>query len=120
MNSFVARNLDAALKWEDVTWLCKKTKLPVLVKGIMHPDDAVRAIKAGVRGIIVSNHGARQLDTVPATIEVLPDIVAAVRKEDSSVEVYLDGGIRRGTDVLKAIALGARGTDGSSLLATCI
>jgi isopentenyl diphosphate isomerase/L-lactate dehydrogenase-like FMN-dependent dehydrogenase len=101
--------LDAALKWEDVTWLCKKTKLPVLVKGIMHPDDAVKAIKAGVRGIIVSNHGARQLDTVPATIEVLPDIVAAVKKEDSSVEVYLDGGIRRGTDVLKAIALGARG-----------
>jgi (S)-2-hydroxy-acid oxidase len=108
LNSFVARNLDAALKWEDVTWLCKKTKLPVLVKGIMHPDDAVKAIKAGVRGIIVSNHGARQLDTVPATIEVLPDIVAAVKKEDSSVEVYLDGGIRRGTDVLKAIALGAR------------
>jgi hypothetical protein len=81
------------------------TKLPVLVKGILRADDALRAVSHGASGIIVSNHGARQLDTTPATILVLPEIVDAVA---GAVEVYVDGGIRRGTDVLKAIAYGAR------------
>jgi isopentenyl diphosphate isomerase/L-lactate dehydrogenase-like FMN-dependent dehydrogenase len=81
------------------------TKLPVLVKGILRADDAMRAVNHGASGIIVLNHGARQLDTTPATISVLPEIVDAVA---GAIEVYLDGGIRRGTDVLKAMAYGAR------------
>jgi len=77
----------------------------VLLKGVLHPDDARLAIEHGAAGIIVSNHGARQLDTVPATIESLPGLMEAV---DGKIEVLIDGGIRRGTDVFKAIALGAK------------
>ncbi len=91
--------------WEDVEWLRSKTKLPVLLKGILNPEDAARAAKTGVDGIIVSNHGGRELDTVPATITVLPEIM---EKTEGRLTVLLDGGIRRGTDVLKALALGAR------------
>jgi 4-hydroxymandelate oxidase len=76
----------------------------VLVKGVVRGDDARRAVEHGAAGVVVSNHGGRQLDTSPATIDVLPEIVDAV---DGEVEVLIDGGIRRGTDVLKAIALGA-------------
>ena len=96
---------DATLTWKDIEWLARLTKLPVLVKGILRSDDALRAVRHGASGIIVSNHGARQLDTTPATILVLPEIVDAVA---GAVEVYVDGGIRRGTDVLKAMACGAR------------
>jgi 4-hydroxymandelate oxidase len=90
--------------WRDVEWLKSATTLPVLLKGILTGDDADRAVTAGVAGIVVSNHGARNLDTVPATIDALPEVAAAVA---SRVPVLLDGGVRRGTDVLKAIALGA-------------
>lgn len=93
------------LSWEHIDWLRKTTTLPIALKGIAHPDDARLAIERGVSAIIVSNHGGRQLDTVPATIELLPAIVAAV---DGRVPVLLDGGIRRGTDVVKAIAIGAQ------------
>lgn len=96
---------ETALRWEDVSWLAETSGLPVWVKGVVHPEDAALAVEAGVGGIIVSNHGARQLDTSIATIDALPDVVAAVRGE---VEVLLDGGIRRGTDIMKAIAHGAR------------
>jgi isopentenyl diphosphate isomerase/L-lactate dehydrogenase-like FMN-dependent dehydrogenase len=101
----IATLFDTALAWKDIEWLAGITKLPVLVKGILRSDDALLAVKHGASGIIVSNHGARQLDTTPATISVLPKIVDAV---DGKIEVYVDGGIRRGTDVLKAIACGAR------------
>ncbi|MEZ4519494.1 MAG: alpha-hydroxy acid oxidase [Chloroflexota bacterium] len=101
-----ARELvDDSLSWQDVDWLASITDLPILVKGIVHPDDARLAIDHGAAGIIVSNHGGRQLDTAPATIEVLPDVVAAV---NGQVPVIVDGGIRRGTDVIKALALGAQ------------
>jgi 4-hydroxymandelate oxidase len=103
--AYVAANFDSALTWKDVEWLAQITRLPILVKGILRADDALSAINHGAAGIVVSNHGARQLDTTPATISVLPEIVDAVA---SAVEVYVDGGIRRGTDVLKAIAYGAR------------
>lgn len=103
--AYVASQFDPALSWKDVQWLRGLTKLPVLVKGILRTDDALRAIDHGASAIIVSNHGGRQLDTTPPTISVLPEIVDAVA---GAVEVYLDGGIRRGTDVLKAIAYGAR------------
>jgi len=102
---YITSLVDPALTWKDIEWLNGLTKLPVLVKGILRSDDALLAVKHGASGIIVSNHGARQLDTTPATISVLPEIVDAV---GGKVEVYVDGGIRRGTDVLKAIACGAR------------
>lgn len=96
---------ETALRWEDVTWLAEASGLPVWVKGLVHPEDAELAVEAGVGGIIVSNHGARQLDTSIATIDALPEVVAAVK---GRVEVLLDGGVRRGTDIMKALALGAR------------
>ena len=105
MAAYIASLFDPALTWKDIEWLVRLTKLPVLVKGILRPDDAQRAVSHGASGIIVSNHGARQLDTTPATISILPEIVDAVA---GAVELYVDGGIRRGTDVLKAIAYGAR------------
>jgi 4-hydroxymandelate oxidase len=93
-----------AATWKDVDWLRAFTRLPLVLKGILDPDDAELAIQAGAQGIIVSNHGARNLDTVPATIDALPDVVARVQ---GRVPLLVDGGIRRGTDVLKSIALGA-------------
>uniref|UniRef100_A0A8B9LIQ1 (S)-2-hydroxy-acid oxidase n=1 Tax=Astyanax mexicanus TaxID=7994 RepID=A0A8B9LIQ1_ASTMX len=102
---YVAQAIDPSLKWEDVAWLKRITSLPVVVKGVLRAEDAKEALKYGVDGILVSNHGARQLDCVPATIDALPEIVEAV---EGRVEVYLDGGVRRGTDVLKALALGAK------------
>jgi 4-hydroxymandelate oxidase len=97
--------MSADLSWESVDWLRKITTLPIVVKGILHPADASIAVNHGVDAIIVSNHGGRQLDSAPATIEQLPEIVDAVRGD---APVLLDGGIRRGTDIVKALALGAR------------
>lgn len=90
--------------WADVQWLQSITRLPVLLKGVLHPDDARQAVSVGVAGLIVSNHGGRTLDTSPSTASVLPRITDAVA---GAVPLLVDGGIRRGTDVLKAIALGA-------------
>lgn len=90
--------------WTDVEWYVAQTKLPLVVKGILNPDDAEQAIKVGAKAIFVSNHGGRSMDTVPATIDVLPAIVDRVA---GRVPVLIDGGIRRGTDVLKALAYGA-------------
>jgi 4-hydroxymandelate oxidase len=103
--AYFAELLDPSLTWDALGWLRSITKLPVLVKGIVRADDAVRAVEHGAAGIVVSNHGGRQLDASPATIEVLPRIVDAVA---GRAEVLLDGGVRRGADVLKALALGAR------------
>ncbi len=92
------------LTWKDIEWIQSFTKIPILLKGILNPDDAEKAVQIGASGIIVSNHSGRNLDTVPATIEVLPRIAEKVNKQ---IPILMDGGIRRGTDVLKAIALGA-------------
>ena len=92
------------LTWKEMEWLISFSKVPVLLKGILNFNDAEKAINIGASGIIVSNHSGRNLDTVPATIEVLPRIVERVNKR---IPILMDGGIRRGTDVLKAIALGA-------------
>jgi len=94
-----------AATWADVQWLRKLTRLPILLKGILAADDALRALDAGIDGIIVSNHGGRTLDTLPATINVLPSIAQAV---NGRIPLLLDGGIRRGTDIFKALALGAK------------
>jgi len=91
--------------WETLDWLKTLTSLPIIAKGILTAEDALLALERGVSGIIVSNHGGRQLDTALASIEALPEIVDVVA---GRCEVYLDSGIRRGTDVLKALALGAR------------
>lgn len=107
--AYVSELFDPALSWEDIDWLAGLTRLPILVKGIVHPEDGRLAVEHGAAGVIVSNHGGRQLDTSPATIEALPDVLAAVRDAagGSDVPVLVDGGIRRGTDVVKALALGA-------------
>jgi 4-hydroxymandelate oxidase len=102
---YVRRLVNPAMTWRDVEWLKSITKLPILIKGILRADDSLKAIESGVAGIVVSNHGGRQLDTAPATIEVLPQIAEAV---DGRIEILIDGGIRRGTDVIKALALGAK------------
>jgi 4-hydroxymandelate oxidase len=101
----VARRHDASFCWRDLEWLRSLAALPIVLKGILRADDARRAVDSGVAGIVVSNHGARQLDGVPSTIEALPGVVEAV---GGRAEVLLDGGVRWGTDVLKALGLGAR------------
>lgn len=103
--AYVRENFKSDLGFDDLDWLCGCTGLPVVVKGVCRGDDARRVAEHGSKAVVVSNHGGRQLDTAPATCEVLPDVVEAV---GDRCEVYVDGGIRRGSDVLKAIALGAR------------
>jgi isopentenyl diphosphate isomerase/L-lactate dehydrogenase-like FMN-dependent dehydrogenase len=97
--------VDPTLTWRDLEWLREACPLPILLKGILSAEDALLAAEHGAAGVIVSNHGGRQLDGVAATLDALPEVVEAVRDD---VEVLLDGGVRRGADVLKALALGAR------------
>jgi 4-hydroxymandelate oxidase len=89
----------------DLEWLVQRCAMPVVVKGVLRGDDAKRCVGCGVKGIMVSNHGGRHLDTTVTTAEVIAEIIEAV---GTTAEVYVDGGIRRGTDILKALALGAR------------
>jgi len=96
---------DPALNWDDLDWLASLLPLPILLKGVLHPADAARALEYGTRAILVSNHGGRQLDSAVAALDALPGVVEAVA---GRAEVLVDGGVRRGTDVLKALALGAR------------
>lgn len=102
--SFRGGRVDKRLTWKDIDWLRSITRLPLVLKGILDPDDADRAVKAGVDGLIISNHGGRNLDTVPASIDALP---AVAEKVAGRVPILMDSGIRRGTDVVKALALGA-------------
>jgi len=94
----------AAFFWEDMTWIRDLWKGPIVIKGVLTAEDAKRSLDHGAAAVVVSNHGGRQLDSVPATMRVLPEIVAAVKGQ---AEVFLDSGIRRGTDVVKALCLGA-------------
>ena len=103
--AYVRDNFKSDLGFDDLDWLCGCTGLPVVVKGVCRGDDARRATDHGAKALVVSNHGGRQLDTAPATCEVLPHVVDAT---GDRCEIYADGGIRRGSDVLKAVALGAR------------
>ena len=105
LSRFVGEQFDPSATWEDLAWLRGLWRGPVLVKGVLRPDDAARAVDAGVDGIVVSNHGGRQLDHAIASLDALPAIADAV---GDRVPVLLDGGVRRGTDILKALALGAR------------
>lgn len=101
---YVKKNLDASLNWNDLSWIRSVTNLPLILKGIACREDAIIAAEHNIEGIVISNHGRRQLDTCRATINVLPEVAEAVK---GKTEIYLDGGIRRGTDILKSIALGA-------------
>ena len=101
----LAWTIDASLTWRDFEWLRDSTPLPVVLKGICRAEDAARGVELGAKGILVSNHGGRQLDGAPATVEALPHVVDAVA---GRVPVLVDGGVRRGTDILRALALGAQ------------
>ena len=103
--AWVAKNLDPAISWDDLAWIREASGLPVIVKGIVRGDDAARAVDAGASAVVVSNHGGRQLDGAIATARALPDVVDAVAGQ---APVWVDGGIRRGVDVLRALCLGAQ------------
>jgi 4-hydroxymandelate oxidase len=107
MTAYVDSLWDASIGWSDLDWLASITSLPIVPKGILHPDDARLAVEHGARAIMVSNHGGRQLDGAIAALDALPAVAEAV---GDRAEVLVDGGIRRGTDVIKALALGARAT----------
>jgi 4-hydroxymandelate oxidase len=104
--AYAVKQLDPGITWKDLDWLTGISSLPILVKGILRPDDARRAMDHGAAGVVISNHGGRQLDTTPAAIEVLPRIIDEL---GFAGDVLIDGGVRRGTDILKAVAMGAKG-----------
>jgi L-lactate dehydrogenase (cytochrome) len=103
--SWIARNFDRSVTWKDLDWVREVWDGPIVVKGILDVEDARDAVKAGAQGLVVSNHGGRQLDGVRSSISALPKIAQAV---GSDLEVYMDGGVRSGLDVLKALSLGAK------------
>jgi L-lactate dehydrogenase (cytochrome) len=103
--SWIDSQFDPSVTWRDIEWLRREWPGTLILKGILEPEDACAAADAGVQGIVVSNHGGRQLDSAPSSISALPRIVDAV---DSRVEVLMDGGVHNGQDVVKAMALGAR------------
>ena len=107
LSSWTDEQFDPRLSWDDVAWIKERWGGKLILKGILDPEDAREAADTGADAIIVSNHGGRQLDGAPSSIEVLPGIVEAV---GDRIEVHLDGGIRSGQDVLKALCLGAKGT----------
>ena len=108
----ISEFIDPSLSWEDITWIQSITDLPIILKGVGCGIDTVLAYKAGCAGVVLSNHGGRQLDTARSGIEILPEAVAALNETDSDwrsrFEVYVDGGVRRGSDIFKALALGAK------------
>jgi len=107
LSSWTNEQFDPQLSWKDVEWIRERWGGKLILKGILDVDDAKMAVESGADAVIVSNHGGRQLDGAPSTISVLPEIVAAVGDQ---IEIHLDGGIRSGQDVLRALCLGAKGT----------
>ena len=107
--SWTADQFDPQLNWNDIAWIKEAWDGPLILKGIMSPDDAVEAYKHGGDAIVVSNHGGRQLDGAPSSISALEPIIEALAQHNSNMEVYMDGGITQGQDILRAKALGADG-----------
>eukprot|EP00340_Litonotus_pictus_P008906 CAMPEP_0170516730 /NCGR_PEP_ID=MMETSP0209-20121228/2877_1 /TAXON_ID=665100 ORGANISM="Litonotus pictus, Strain P1" /NCGR_SAMPLE_ID=MMETSP0209 /ASSEMBLY_ACC=CAM_ASM_000301 /LENGTH=327 /DNA_ID=CAMNT_0010801731 /DNA_START=168 /DNA_END=1151 /DNA_ORIENTATION=- len=107
---YISASFSTSLCWDIIPWIKERTNMKLVVKGIHRADDAVKAVKAGVDGIYVSNHGGRQVESTPGTIDMLALIMERLRKEglEKKVEVYVDGGIRRGSDIFKAMAVGAK------------
>lgn len=103
--------IDPALSWKDIPWFKSITKMPIVLKGVQCVEDVLRAVEAGVDGVVLSNHGGRQLETSRSGIEVLAEVMPALRERgwEKRIEVFVDGGIRRATDILKALCLGAKG-----------
>ena len=105
LGGYIVSKWDPSLTWKDLEWFVSITKLPVIVKGVMTGEDARLCVEHGASALVVSNHGGRQLDGAQSGIAVLPEVIKAI---DGRIEVLVDGGVRRGTDVIKALALGAR------------
>jgi L-lactate dehydrogenase (cytochrome) len=103
--------IDPSLSWKDIPWFKSITKMPIILKGVQCVEDVIRAVEAGVEGVVLSNHGGRQLDFARSGIEVLAEVMPILRQRgwQDRIEVYIDGGVRRATDIIKAIALGAKG-----------
>ncbi|MBO1529804.1 alpha-hydroxy-acid oxidizing protein [Psychrobacter sp. F1192] len=110
LSAWTAEQFDPRLSWDDVARIKDAWGGKLIIKGIMEPEDAILAARSGADALVVSNHGGRQLDGAPSSIAALSDIVQAVQSENSAIEIWLDSGIRSGQDVLKALALGAKGT----------
>lgn len=103
--------IDPALSWDDIPWFRSITSMPIVLKGVQRVEDVLRAVDAGCQGVVLSNHGGRQLDFAPSGVEVLAEVMPVLRERglDRKIEVFIDGGVRRGTDILKALCLGAKG-----------
>ncbi|KAM0277696.1 hypothetical protein ACHAQH_005639 [Verticillium albo-atrum] len=103
--------IDPALSWKDIPWFQSITKMPIILKGVQRVEDVLRAIEAGVQGVVLSNHGGRQLDFARSGIEVLAETMAVLREQglENKIEIFIDGGVRRATDIIKALCLGAKG-----------
>lgn len=103
--------IDPSLSWKDIPWFKSITKMPIILKGVQSVDDVLRAVEVGADGVVLSNHGGRQLDTARSGIEVLAEVMPALRARnwENRIEVFVDGGVRRATDILKALCLGAKG-----------
>lgn len=103
--------IDPALSWKDIPWFKSITKMPIILKGVQSVDDVLRAVEVGVQGVVLSNHGGRQLDFAPSAIEVLAEVMPVLRERgwENRIEIFVDGGVRRATDIIKALCLGAKG-----------
>jgi L-lactate dehydrogenase (cytochrome) len=107
LGRIMAGYIDASLSWEDIPWLRKHTNLPIVLKGVQHAEDAKKAMEHGIEGILLSNHGGRSLDTAPAPVLILLELQKCCPEVLDKMEVFVDGGIMRGTDIFKALCLGA-------------
>jgi L-lactate dehydrogenase (cytochrome) len=103
--------IDPSLSWKDIPWFLSITKMPIILKGVQRVEDVLKAIEYGVHGVVLSNHGGRQLDTARSGIEILAEVMPELRRLglQDRIEVYIDGGVRRATDIIKAVCLGAKG-----------
>lgn len=103
--------IDPSLSWKDIPWFQTVTKMPIILKGVQRVEDVIRAVDMGLDGVVLSNHGGRQLDTARSGIEILAEVMPILRQrqQENAIEIYIDGGVRRATDIIKAMCLGAKG-----------